>query len=79
MKDSHYDANGTLCNYETYDYDDSGNSIGGTYYTKDGAAYAYWRYKGDGAFRESVQYDTDGNEISLSELFEIKSEVGATF
>ena len=79
MKDSHYDANGTLCNYETYAYDDSGNSIGGTYYTKDGAAYAYWRYKGDGAFRESVQYDTDGNEISLSELFEIKSEVGATF
>ena len=79
MKDSHYDANGTLCNYETYDYDDSGNSIGGTYYTKDGAAYAYWRYKGDGAVRKSVQYDTDGNEISLSELFEIKSEVGATF
>ena len=79
MKDSHYDANGTLCNYETYDYDDSGNSIGGTYYTKDGTAYAYWRYKGDGAVRKSVQYDTDGNEISLSELFEIKSEVGATF
>ena len=77
MKDSHYDANGTLCNYETYDYDDSGNSIGGTYYTKDGTAYAYWRYKGDGAIRKSVQYDTDGNEISLSELFEIKSEVGA--
>ena len=78
MKDSHYDANGTLCNYETYDYDDSGNSIGGTYYTKDGTAYAYWRYKGDGAIRKSVQYDTDGNEISIDELFDIKSKVGAT-
>ena len=76
-KDSHYDADGTLRYYETYDYDDSGTAIGGTYHTKDGTIYAYWRYKGDGAIRKSVQYDTDGNEISLSELFEIKSEVGA--
>ena len=76
-KDSHYDADGTLRYYETYDYDDSGTAIGGTYHTKDGTTYAYWRYKGDGAIRKSVQYDTDGNEISLSELFEIKSEVGA--
>ena len=76
-KDSTYDADGTLRFYETYDYDDSGTAIGGTYHTKDGTVYAYWRYQGDGAFRKSVQYDTDGNEISLSELFEIKSEVGA--
>ena len=76
-KDSHYDADGTLRYYETYDYDDSGTAIGGTYHTKDGTTYAYWRYKGDGAIRKSVQYDTDGNEISLSELFKIKSEVGA--
>lgn len=77
-KDSHYDADGALRCYETYDYDSSGTAIGGTYHTKDGTTYAYWRYKGDGAIRKSVQYDTDGNEISLSELFKIKSEVGAT-
>ena len=76
-KDSTYDADGTLRYYETYDYDDSGTEIGGTYHTKDGTVYAYWRYKGDGVIRKSVQYDTDGNEISLSELFKIKSEVGA--
>ena len=76
-KESHYDADGTLRCYEIYDYDDSGTAIGGTYHTKDGTTYAYWRYKGDGAFRKSVQYDTDGNEISLSELFKIQSEVGA--
>lgn len=79
MKDSHYDANGTFCNYETYDYDDSGTAIGGTYHTKDGTIYAYWRYeKGDGALQKSVQYDADGNEISMDELFDIKSKVGAT-
>ena len=76
-KDSTYDADGTLRFYETYDYDDSDTAIGGTYHTKDGTVYAYWRYKGDGAIQKSIQYDTDGNEISLSELFEIKSEVGA--
>ena len=79
MKDSHYDANGTLRYYETYDYDDSGTAIGGTYHTKDGTIYAYWRYeKGDGAIQKSIQYDADGNEISMDELFDIKSKVGAT-
>ena len=79
MKDSHYDANGTLRYYETYDYDDSGTEIGGTYHTKDGTIYAYWRYeKGDGVIQKSIQYDADGNEISMDELFDIKSKVGAT-